>query len=152
MDGLEIHRPQCHRDNRGWLIEFFRQDELRPDQIPCMAYVSMTLPGVVRGPHEHRHQTDIICFAGPSNFTLQLWDNRPNSPTYGKSRSLQGGEDKPLIVIIPPGIVHAYRNIGQVEGLVLNAPNRLYAGDGRQEDVDEIRYEDQPDCPFKLEI
>jgi dTDP-4-dehydrorhamnose 3,5-epimerase len=46
-----------------------------------------------------------------------------------------------MAVWIPPGVVHAYRNVGTVPGLVFNAPNRLYAGHGKKEPVDEIRHE-----------
>ena len=48
-------------------------------------------------------------------------------------------------------MVHAYRNVGNAEGWVLNFPNRLYKGPGRKEPVDEIRHEDEPDNRFKVE-
>jgi hypothetical protein len=35
--------------------------------------------------------------------------------------------------------------------MVINCANRLYKGPGRKEDVDEIRYENDPECPFRLE-
>ena len=44
-----------------------------------MAYISMTEPGIARGPHEHAEQADCFCFLGPSNFTVYLWDRRPGS-------------------------------------------------------------------------
>jgi dTDP-4-dehydrorhamnose 3,5-epimerase len=52
------------------------------------------------------------------------------------------GESNPAAVWVPPGVVHAYRNVGTVPGLVINAPNRLYAGWGKGEPVDEIRHEE----------
>ncbi|RJQ49085.1 MAG: dTDP-4-dehydrorhamnose 3,5-epimerase, partial [Nitrospiraceae bacterium] len=48
-------------------------------------------------------------------------------------------------------IVHAYKNIGIVDGLVINLPDRLYKGWGKTEPVDEIRYEDDPKTPFRIE-
>ena len=71
-----------YRDARGWLCELFRHDELPAEFHPVMAYISMTEPGVARGPHEHVDQADCFCFIGPSNFKLYLWDNRLASPTY----------------------------------------------------------------------
>jgi len=47
--------------------------------------------------------------------------------------------------------VHGYLNISKEMGLVVNCANRLYKGPGRQEPVDEIRYENDPNCPFRLE-
>ena len=53
-------------------------------------------------------------------------------------------------VIVPPGVVHGYKNIGQSDGIVFNAPNRLYAGKGRIEVVDEIRHEGDSRSPFLI--
>ena len=52
---------------------------------------------------------------------------------------------------IPPGVVHAYRNVSDIPGWVFNAPNRLYAGQGKQEPVDEIRHELAADSPYKVD-
>ncbi len=138
-------------DERGWLAELFRSDELSPELIPAMAYFSMTQPGVARGPHEHVDQTDYFCFIGPSNFKVYLWDPRPDSPTCGVKQILYAGVDNPLMVVVPPGIVHAYRNIGTENGMVFNAPNRLYAGEGKRCPVDEIRHEDVAASVFLLD-
>jgi dTDP-4-dehydrorhamnose 3,5-epimerase len=138
-------------DERGWLAEMFRSDELPQNFKPEMAYISMTVPGVTRGPHEHVDQTDYFCFIGPANFKVYLWDARKDSPTYGIKQSICCGADAPLAVIVPPGIVHAYRNISNVDGIVFNAPDRLYAGSGRKEKVDEIRHEEVADSPFFLD-
>jgi dTDP-4-dehydrorhamnose 3,5-epimerase len=73
-------------DERGWLAELFRSDDLGPDLMPVMAYISMTQPGVGRGPHEHIDQTDYFCFIGPSNFKVYLWDARSNSESFGKKQ------------------------------------------------------------------
>src|SRR6266404_7623010 len=125
-------------DRRGWLVELFRHDELAAEFFPAMAYISSTSPGVTRGPHEHVDQADLFCFLGPSNFKLRMWDNRSESPTFGKVMTLVAGADAPKVVIVPKGVVHAYLNIGDVEGIVINCPNRLYMGEGRREAVDEI--------------
>jgi dTDP-4-dehydrorhamnose 3,5-epimerase len=61
------------------------------------------------------------------------------------------GEDAPRSLVIPRGIVHAYRNIGGGQGMVLNFPNRLYAGEGKKEPVDEIRHEVDPASIFRTE-
>jgi dTDP-4-dehydrorhamnose 3,5-epimerase len=146
-----LKRLSRHSDARGWLTELFRSDELPAGFMPAMAYVSMTRPGVARGPHEHREQADCFCFIGPSLFRLYLWDSREGSPTFGVRQLLEGGEGAPLFVIVPPGVVHAYRNVGEVDGLVFNAPDRLYAGEGRKQAVDELRHEDDPASPFILD-
>lgn len=138
-------------DERGWLTELYRDDETEARYVPVMSYVSMTQPDVVRGPHEHADQTDCFAFIGPSDFKLYLWDNRKSSPTYGTQQILYAGENAPRSVIIPPGVVHAYRNVGGKPGMVVNLPNRLYAGKGKREPVDEIRHEHDPKSIFQLD-
>ncbi len=151
IQGVEVRELVKHEDERGWLTEMFRRDELGQEFLPAMSYVSMTRPGMARGPHEHRDQADHFCFLGPSTFRLYLWDNRPESPTYGTRVTVDAGEDNRLAVLVPKGVVHAYKNIGSVDGLVYNAPNRLFTGENRKEPVDEIRHEDTPDSSFKLD-
>jgi dTDP-4-dehydrorhamnose 3,5-epimerase len=142
---------EIYSDHRGWLAEIFRQDELLPEYFPAMAYVSVTKPGVARGPHAHRHQTDLFCFYGPGDFKVVLWDNRENSPTFGRRQEFFLGESLPAVLIIPPGVVHGYRNVGDRPGFVCNFANRLYRGSGRTEPVDEIRFEDDPHSPFQFD-
>jgi dTDP-4-dehydrorhamnose 3,5-epimerase len=151
IEGVIWKPLRRYHDDRGWLCELYRQDEVPPEFHPVMAYVSETEPGVARGPHEHAHQADYFCFLGPSNFKVYLWDNRRNSPTYGNRETDVVGMDKPMILIIPPGVAHAYKNIGFEPGIVYNCPNRLYKGPGRTETVDEIRHEDDAASPFRLD-
>lgn len=138
-------------DERGWLAELFRQDELAEEFYPTMSYISSTEPGVQRGPHEHEDQADLFCFTGPSNFKLRLWDNRVDSPTYRYVMTLFVGADNPKVVLVPRGVVHVYRNVGSVPGVVINCPNRLYMGEGRRAPIDEIRHEDDPDTIFRID-
>lgn len=139
-------------DERGWLAELFRHDELAEEFYPAMAYISVTEPLVQRGPHEHVDQADLFCFIGSGNFKLRLWDNREDSPTYRNMMTLFVGADNPQAVIVPIGVVHAYKNVSRVEkGVVINCPNRLYMGEGKKEPIDEIRHEDDPDTIYTME-
>ena len=146
IDGVSIIPLIKFLDERGFVIETFRADTLPQDLKPLMSYVSYTEPGVGRGPHEHEEQTDIFAFIGPGNFKISLWDNRKQSHTYEYKSIFFGGIDKPITVIVPPGVVHAYLNITQNErGMVLNYPDKLYAGWDKKNRVDEIRHEDKED-------
>lgn len=151
IEGVLCQPLKSFHDARGWLCELFRDDELTPEFQPVMGYISETLPGVARGPHEHVDQADCFCFLGPSDFKLYLWDNRAGRPTFRNRQVLTVGASNPQRVIIPPGVVHAYRNVGSGPGIVINCPNRLYRGPGKQEPVDEIRHEDQPDTIYRLD-
>jgi len=148
--GVIIDRLNKHIDERGFLIETFRMDTLPEGIKPQMSYVSYTEPLFSRGPHEHAYQTDIFAFIGPGNFKINLWDNRKKSKTYLNSMVIFGGEDNPLILIVPKGVVHGYKNISKtMRGMVLNYPDKLYAGWGKNKEVDEIRHEDRGDSFYK---
>lgn len=138
-------------DERGWLAEIFRHDELKEEFYPAMSYVSLSRPGVTRGPHEHENQADLFVFIGPSNFKLVLWDNRKESPSYLKKMSMVIGEDAPTSVVVPKGVVHGYRNVGGKDGIVINCPNRLFMGQDKKDPIDEIRHEIDPNSPFQMD-
>lgn len=145
IPGVVIRPIKRFTDDRGWLMELFRDDELPDGFEPTMGYLSMTKPGVARGPHEHREQTDAFVFLS-GQYELYLWENRG---AKGELEKHTVGEANPVIVWVPPGVVHAYRNVGTAEAFVLNFPDRLYAGWGKTEPVDEIRHEDM-DSEFRL--
>ncbi|HBR80117.1 TPA: dTDP-4-dehydrorhamnose 3,5-epimerase [Candidatus Uhrbacteria bacterium] len=150
FSGVKIIPLKKWEDQRGWLSELWRTDEIASEETPVMTYVSLTKPGIVRGPHEHVYQTDFFGFVGPSVFQLNLWDNRADSPTFGQHETFEGGEDQPFVAIVPPGVVHGYKNIGKIDGMVVNCANKLYKGPGKTEEVDEIRHEIDPESKFKI--
>ena len=150
IDGVHIRGLKAYSDERGWLAEIFRRDELESPLLPAMAYISVTDPGVTRGPHEHMDQTDMFAFFH-GRYALYMWDPRTDSPSRGRRTVQSVGIENPCVVVIPPGVVHAYRNEGTEPAYVLNLPNRLYAGPGKSEPVDEIRHEDLKDSPYVVD-
>ena len=151
IEGVVVRDIKKFIDERGWLSEIFRNDELEEQFYPVMSYISMTQPEIVRGPHEHINQTDIFGFLGPSNFKIYLWDNRSNSQTFGNKMVVFAGEDSPKSVLIPQGVVHAYKNVGGKLGMVANYPNQLFAGKEKKEKIDEIRHEDDQNTIFQID-
>lgn len=146
-EGVVILPLARFEDSRGWLSELFRSDELPDGFQPAMGYLSVTKPGVARGPHEHVHQTDGFCFLNGS-YRLYLWENREGREST--EVQIEVGEANPVLVLVPPGVVHGYKNIGETDAFVLNFPDQLYAGKGKREPVDEIRHENQPESRFQL--
>lgn len=152
IQDVVVYQLKKFVDERGWLAELFRHDELAEEFYPAMSYISVTEPLVQRGPHEHVDQADLFCFIGSGNFKLRLWDNRKDSPTYRYIMTLYVGADNPQAVIVPKGVVHAYKNISTTEkGVVINCPNRLFMGEGKKEPVDEIRHEDDPNTIYTMD-
>ncbi len=149
IEGVIIKKLNKFIDERGWLAEIYRHDEL--DYLPAMSYVSVTKPGVTRGPHEHIYQSDCFVFVGPGNFELHLWDKRVDSKTNGEYLKIEVGENNPVMIIVPPGVVHGYKCVSEKEAWCINLPNKLYRGCGKEEEIDEIRWEEREDSPYKIE-
>lgn len=140
IKGVQIFEIPKFSDDRGWLMELYRSDEM--PFLPEMAYMSQTLPGVMRGPHEHDEQTDFFVFIGPGEFELHLWSDAGMDAIHEIHRV---GESRPRAVIVPPGVIHAYECVSDHPGIVFNAPDDLYGGSGKMYPVDEIRHEDDED-------
>jgi len=149
IKGVVFFELESFDDGRGSLTELFRHDCLDNHNFPVMAYLSETKPNVSRGPHEHEDQSDLFFFAGPADFKLVLWEKSQQFVDLGcETQGLYReehivGVSNPTGVIVPPGVIHGYKNISDVSGLVINAPNKLYAGPGKLYEVDEIRHEDE---------
>jgi dTDP-4-dehydrorhamnose 3,5-epimerase len=146
IEGVIVKKLTRFSDERGYLVEAFRTDNLPGKLKPMMSYISYTKAGMVRGPHEHKEQTDIFCFLGPGNFKIKLWDNRQESKTYENDMEVIGGQNNPIQLVVPPGVVHGYKNISEDKiGMVVNYPDKLYGGLNKKEKIDEIRHEDKED-------
>ena len=50
IEGVVVRDLRKFVDERGWLMELFRHDELEEEFYPQMAYISQSEPGVQRGP------------------------------------------------------------------------------------------------------
>ncbi len=146
---VEIKTLQKHEDDRGWLCELWRNDTDK--HLPAMCYISITKPSIVRGPHEHMHQTDRFCFLGNATFLLVLWDNRKDSSTYNNRMKLLCKKDFLVTATIPNGVVHGYKNIDVKDGFILNLPDQLFKGVNREDSIDEFRYENNKTSPFLMD-
>ncbi len=141
LPGVRVEALPVYKDPRGSLHELFRVDEVPAGFHPLMACSSWTIPGVGRGPHQHVGQDDYFTFAGPSDFRVYLWDDRPGAGGAAKGWRIETGERAPARIHVPRGVVHAYCNVGQSPGLVVTVTSLLFKGEGRRDPVDEIRHE-----------
>ena len=150
LPGVRVELLPVFNDPRGSLHELWRSDEIPSGFQPLMACSSWSLPGVQRGPHEHVEQDDYFSFAGPSDFDVALWDARPGAAGPQRGWLIRTGARKPSRIFIPRGVVHGYRNVGNVPGLVVTVVSVLFRGEGRTGPVDEIRHECQPGTPYRM--
>jgi dTDP-4-dehydrorhamnose 3,5-epimerase len=141
--GVTIKLLGVHKDGRGRTVELFRNDDESPINL-SMGYASITNPGVSRGPHKHKFQTDNFAFIEGMVY-LKLWNNGCSIPY-----TIILGLDRPALVTIEPGVIHGYTNMGILPVIIMNFPDRLYKGEDKQCDVDEVRYENNPESLYKM--
>jgi dTDP-4-dehydrorhamnose 3,5-epimerase len=124
IQGVWLKRLRVVPDERGWLMEVLRRDDegfLRFGQ----AYVTTTYPGVVKGWHMHRKQSDFIACIG-GMLKLVLYDPREGSPTKGKVEEYFLGIHNPLLVRVPENVYHGWKCVGPEAAVVLNVPTEPY--------------------------
>jgi len=124
IDGAKIKVLIVHPDERGQLFEIWRADD---DGFCGFGQVYMTTahPGVIKGWHLHRQQTD--CFTVIKGKALfALYDARADSPTHGHLQVFVCDERRRMAIVIPPGVYHGFKNIGDEEVWCLNCPNCTY--------------------------
>ena len=143
-------------DERGWLAELFRHDDLGEEFYPVMAYNLLDPAGVtLAGRTSTSIRQTVFAVIVPSNFKLRMWDNRRDSETFtasiGRHDALRRRDNPARRRMSPSASSHAYRNVGQYFRHRINCPNRLYMGEGKREPVDEIRHEDDPQTIYRIE-
>ena len=151
IEGIIWRALRTFHDHRGWLAELFRHDELPAEFHPVMAYVSMTEPGVARTPCARRSGRLLLLHRAVQLQDLLVGQSAHVADVRQSARPRSSASITRWPLVVPPGVVHAYENVGGTPGWVFNCPNRLFKGTGRKEPVDEIRHEDDPNSPFRLD-
>jgi len=110
IDGVVIKPLKVIPDERGWLMEILRNDDPIFTQFG-QVYMTTAYPGVVKGWHYHKKQTDnFTCVHGMMK--VALYDKREGSPTYGALMEIFVGEKNPVLISVPPGVYHGFKGIG----------------------------------------
>jgi len=126
-------------DERGWLMEILRNDDEIFEKFG-QVYITTAYPGVVKGWHYHKAQTDnFTCLKGMMK--VALYDGREDSPSYKRINEFFIGEKNPLLISVPPCVFHGFKAIGTETAYFLNVPTDIY----NYEEPDEFRA--PPDDP-----
>ena len=124
IDGVVVKPLRLIPDERGWLMEMLRADDPFFQQFG-QCYVTAVYPGVVKGWHYHKQQTDH--FVGVHGMAkVVLYDRRETSPTRGEVNEFFLGERNNSLVLIPPGVLHGMKGIGTDVALIINLPTHTY--------------------------
>jgi dTDP-4-dehydrorhamnose 3,5-epimerase len=125
IEGVALKGLRLIPDERGFLMEILRADDPLFERFGQI-YLSVAYPGVVKGWHYHRKQTDMFCVV-KGMMKVALYDPRPDSPTRGAVNEFFLGERNPALLRIPPLVVHGMKAIGTEPGYLLNCPTEPYA-------------------------
>jgi dTDP-4-dehydrorhamnose 3,5-epimerase len=115
-------------DDRGYFLEVIRMRQgLAASFDPDTTQVSAALsyPDTIKAFHFHQYQTDLWV---PMNgvFQVALVDLRPESATFGLKNTLYLGSLRPWQILIPPGVGHGYKVVGETSGVLVYVTNQIY--------------------------
>ena len=135
IGGVEIRSVSLWPDDRGYFLEVMRSGQGLPgDYPPSSTQVSaaVSYPGTIKAFHYHLHQRDVWV---PVSGMLQvaLVDLRVDSPTFGRRNTLYAGFLRPWQILIPAGVGHGYKVIGEQPAVLVYVTDRFYnpADEGR---------------------
>jgi dTDP-4-dehydrorhamnose 3,5-epimerase len=103
---------------RGYLQEVQRSDD---PHFPGFgqAYITCTLPGVVKAWYRHARQFDQIALV-QGQATVVLYDAREASATRGRVVEWVVTDEEPALMQIPPGVWHGFMARGATPLLLLH--------------------------------
>lgn len=124
IDGVKIKKLKVIPDERGWLMEMLRSDDEFYQKFG-QVYLTVAYPGVVKGWHYHKVQTDhFVVVSGM--LKVVLYDDRDGSPTRGEVNEFFMGEHNPMLLVIPPYVLHGMKGMGTKPGYLINVPTEKY--------------------------
>jgi dTDP-4-dehydrorhamnose 3,5-epimerase len=124
IEGVKIKNLKVVPDERGWLMEILRCDDPMFTSFG-QVYITTAYPGVVKGWHYHKKQTDnFTCIKGMMK--VALYDGRKDSPTFGTLMELFSGEKNPILISVPPLVYHGFKAIGTETAYFLSVPTHPY--------------------------
>lgn len=136
IQGVILKKLESRFDDRGFLVEVFK--ELNLPAIKQTTYTE-TYPGVIKAFHWHKKQWD-FWFVVKGMAQVVLYDLRKDSPTKGETNVFYLGEKNLVLLVIPPGVAHGYRVLGQGSVGLFYHTSEIY--DPKNPDEQRILYAD----------
>jgi dTDP-4-dehydrorhamnose 3,5-epimerase len=126
--GVQVKPFSVWPDDRGYFLEVARLTQGMVADFPAASSQvssAFNYPGIIKAFHYHKFQTD---FWVPAAGLLQvaLVDLRQGSATFGFKNTLYVGALRPWQLLIPPGVAHGYKVIGEQPSVLIYITNRTY--------------------------
>ncbi len=122
--GVRVKSLRVIPDERGRLMEILRADDELFQKFG-QVYMTTAFPGVVKGWHFHKKQTDNFAVVR-GMIKLVLYDNREGSATRGQVDEFFLGEHNAQLVQVPPLVLHGFKCVSAEEAVVINCPTEPY--------------------------
>ena len=123
--GALIRDLVTHSDDRGTVCELFDDRWPIHSESAGFSYMFTIRPGAAKGWGLHREHEDRYALIG-GELEVVLYDARPDSATSGQESRLVLSSYRRQTLIIPRGVWHAERNLGQTDVLIVNFPTIRY--------------------------
>ncbi len=143
IDGIQVKKLIRHVDDRGYFMEILRDDDELLKRFG-QASLSLSYPGVIKAFHYHKKQDDLWFFP-KGNAQVVLHDMREDSPTKGQTDVFYMGENNPILLVIPKGVAHGYRVLGNEPAVITYFTTESY--DSKNPDEYRIDWDD-PEIGF----
>ena len=128
IEGVRAQPYPVYPDDRGFFMEVQRigyglAAGFPPERTQVAA--AMNYRGTIKAFHYHLHQTD--CWTPVTGlFQVALADLRVGSRTFGARNTFYLGPMRPWQVLIPPGVAHGYKIIGNQDALLVYMTDQFY--------------------------
>ncbi|MFX3617789.1 MAG: dTDP-4-dehydrorhamnose 3,5-epimerase family protein [Sporolactobacillus sp.] len=143
IEGVRTKELDKKCDDRGFFAELVREDETLLERFGQASW-SKSYPGVIKAFHYHKLQDDLWFFP-VGQAQVVLYDLRKDSPTKGETGVFYLGEDNPSLLLIPRGVAHGYRVLGNEPLMIIYFTTQAY----RAADPDEQRIDwNDPEIDF----
>ena len=97
---------KLHEDDRGSLVELFRQ-EWKVGETPLQWNLVKSKPNTLRGFHIHLRNYDYL-HVSEGVMILGLMDLRVTSPSYESKILIEVNASEPEAIVVPPGVGHGF--------------------------------------------
>ena len=143
IDGVVVKPLRVIPDDRGSLMEMIRNDDPFFERFG-QSYLTAAYAGVVKGWHYHKVQVDhFVCVASMAK--VVLYDRREGSPTHGELQEVFMGQHNPVLLRIPPLVLHGFTAVGGQTAYIINCPSEPY--DYKNPDEFRVAW-NAPDVPY----
>jgi dTDP-4-dehydrorhamnose 3,5-epimerase len=128
IEGVRVNPVSVWPDDRGYFLEVARLGTDLTRDFPAESTqisAALSYPGTIKAFHFHKHQTD--CWLPVQGmFQVALVDLRRSSRTWGVRNTMYAGVLRPWQILIPPGVAHGYKVIGEDAAMLVYLTDRFY--------------------------